>query len=328
MRAAVLGLLALVLAATAQPAGAFVLIKIREMFPGSTAHPTALYVMLQLIGDGQGDVTSHPITFYDATGTPLPGFTFPSDVTNDVNQATILVGTTDVASAFGVTPDFPTTPTFVASGGKICFDIIDCVSWGNYTGDTAGVCSNGQPLVCTPAASSGIPDGKAIRRRIDRGNTGLLDFADDTGVGADDFEVVDPNPIPNSIVPTTTTTTTPGSGPTTTTTTTLPCALPGLDGARCVLAQLPPASCAGVKFPKKIPRLVASGDDLLARAQSTTVDRQVARLLKKAAAKLAKASRLVTKAGNTGKLPPICATDLGGIVEAARDRLATIVPTS
>jgi hypothetical protein len=314
------------------------LIKIREVYPDASAS----YVMLQMFASNQNGVAGASVDVFDAAGTLAQSLSFPADVANGLNQSTVLIGTSNVATAFGVAPDLVAAVSLPASGGKVCwncFGYVDCMAWGNYGGNTAGLCNFDQPPDCSLAAPGGIPSTKALRRRIDGNNPALLDaIGDDTDVSADDFEVVDPFPFNNGTIPTTTTTTTntntTGTGVTTTnpggstTTSTLGCAPAGIDGARCVLADLPPSDCVSDEVPQRIPRLASAARGLLDRAEQTTRERRRIKLVKRSAAKLATASTASARAGDKQKISPDCVAALRAVFDGARARLTAILPAS
>lgn len=126
-------LVALVL--TAAPARAsFHLIKIVEVFPGTASEPTAQYVMLQMYFPGQTFVGGHTVSVFDATGMNLGTFTFSGDVANGADLATILIASTDAEALFGLHADLEMMPLIQTAGGAVCYDIIDCVAWGNFSG--------------------------------------------------------------------------------------------------------------------------------------------------------------------------------------------------
>ena len=163
---------------------AFHLIKVVEVFPGTEVQPSAQYVVLQMYASGQTVVGTHPVRVYGATGTVLGTFTFGGSVANGANQAKILISTTEAATFFGVTANLAMTPVIPLAGGAVCFDNIDCVAWGNFSGvlpSTAG----------TPArrcATVGLELGSALKRRLDiSGGATTLDALDDTNSSANDF---------------------------------------------------------------------------------------------------------------------------------------------
>ncbi len=204
----VLGLLLVALGST--PAFAtFHDIKVKEVFAGSAAHPTAQYVMVQAWRDLQDEVQGHSVLTFDATGAPTGTFTFSGPVPNDADQMTIIVATPDAAAIFGFTADLAMTPVLSPLGGKVCWEGStpdDCVSWGNYSGDPTGV---GTPY----NAAVGLIPGYAIQRRLDICMVAdHLDQCDDTDDSEDDWITVIPHPLTNPGVPGTTPPATCGNG--------------------------------------------------------------------------------------------------------------------
>lgn len=181
---------------SAAPAFAtFHLMMIREVYPGSVANPEAQYVELQMWQSGQNHVAGHVLRSYDAAGNVTGVNVFPADVAHGANQSTLLLATPQAEAQFGVVADAPLSPALSPGGGAVCWEAIDCVSWGNFSGEAASPTG-------TPAAGSGIPDGMALRRSIARGCPTFLDPEDDQDNSAADFEAVFPQPRPNSVAPT------------------------------------------------------------------------------------------------------------------------------
>jgi hypothetical protein len=178
----------------APPAQAtFHLISIREVYPGSAAHPDSGYVELQMYASGQNLVGGHSLTVYGAGGTSTGTFTFPSAVANGADQATILIGDSGVQSAFGVAPDLTDAGFAIdPAGGAACWaGSLDCVSWGSFSGSTPSASGS-------PADPLGIPDGKGLRRTIEPGCPTLLEAADDSNDSATDFLDATPQPRSNA----------------------------------------------------------------------------------------------------------------------------------
>ena len=172
---------------------------ISELYPGSAASPQSSFLELQMYSAGQNFVGGHTITLYQADGSPVQTFTFPSDLPGTgVNQQTMLVGDSAVAEAFGVTPDLVDAGFNIpAAGGAACWDGLDCVSWGSFSGQTA-------PSSGIPVDQGGIPDGKAIERRITAGScSNWLEPADDTNDSDSDFFDATPSPVSYATVPAT-----------------------------------------------------------------------------------------------------------------------------
>ncbi len=111
---------------------------------------------------------------------------------------TFLMATATAATRFGVTPD-ETMPANVINpaGGAVCWEALDCVSWGSFSKPEALPSAAG-----SPAAPTGIPDGQAIRRTLAPGCPTLLEEGDDRDNSALDFSAVFPEPRPNSVAPT------------------------------------------------------------------------------------------------------------------------------
>ena len=95
----------------------------------------------------------------------------------------------------GSPPTWPRPNLLSPAGGAVCWEALDCVSWGNFSGTLP---SSGRP----PARPAGIPDGMALRRTIAAGCATLLEAGDDTHNSAADFDAVFPGPRPNSVPPT------------------------------------------------------------------------------------------------------------------------------
>jgi len=173
----------------------FHLIQIREVYPGSVAAPGARYVELQMWASGQNHVEGHVLRSYDPAGNVIGTSTFPHDVAGVANQSTLLLATPQAEAQFGVAADAPLAGVLFPVGGAVCWETIDCVSWGSFSG------SHPSPTGA-PAAPSGIPDGSALRRSISRGCATLLEPVDDNDDSAEDFAAISPLPRPNSVAPT------------------------------------------------------------------------------------------------------------------------------
>ena len=170
---------------------AFHLMKVREVYAGSLLDANSEFVELQMYAANQVVLTNHTLTLYDAAGSSR-ACTIPSNVTNGANQETILFATTQAQTQFG-TADF-TIPAFLSgSGGAVCFENIDCVSWGSFSGATTSPAGTPEP--------GGIPNGESIDRRTDiSGGATSLEDTDDTNDSANDFEPEAASPNPNGPV--------------------------------------------------------------------------------------------------------------------------------
>ncbi len=179
--------------APASASASFHFMKIVEVFAGTAAAPNAQYVVLQMYAAGQNMVGTHSIIVYNAAGTEVGRFTFTGSVPIGTDQSKILIATPEATTFFGglVTADLAMTAIIPRAGGKVCFDAIDCVAWGNYSGSTTGV----GPVF---DAAVGIRPGTAIIRRLDiAGGATNLENADDTNDSANDFRSGTPAPRNN-----------------------------------------------------------------------------------------------------------------------------------
>lgn len=193
------GLLAAALAAAPAAHATFHLIKVREVYPGSSDDS---YVELQMFAGGQTFLTNHAMTIYDSNGSLVHSSKFTSGLANGQNQATVLVGDSNVQSEFGVAPDLVDSGLSIpAAGGAVCWNAggvpADCVAWGDFSGGAALQTATGT-TVGSPASPGGITAGKAIRRTIQPGCATLLEESDDTNSSAADFSEVTPAPRDNA----------------------------------------------------------------------------------------------------------------------------------
>ena len=194
-----------VLAPTAQ--GSYHLMKISEVYPGSSGGADDAFVELQMYAAGQNFVSGKRLSFYDPTGSNNPTSTFAADVANGQSQRTILVGDTGVPGAD--LTDSSLGDDLDDSGGAVCFEDpavttpVDCVAWGAFA----------NPLllpVGTPAPA--CPDDRSLTRSLASGCATLLESGDDTDDSAADFALTTPSPRPNSTLPTETPCTGGGGG--------------------------------------------------------------------------------------------------------------------
>ncbi len=194
-------LIGLVIALASAPvSAAFHLMKVVEVFGGTPAAPQAQYVVIQMYAGGQNFVSGHAIIIYDAAGTEITRFTFTASVPSGVNQDKILIATPQAEALFGVTADLAMTASIPAAGGKVCFDAIDCVAWGAFTGNMGvGTPFNSAAAPVAAQPNRGLVAAKAIKRRLDiAGGATTLDAADDTNNSATDFAFGLPAPRNNA----------------------------------------------------------------------------------------------------------------------------------
>ncbi|HEV3474466.1 MAG TPA: hypothetical protein VG602_03780 [Actinomycetota bacterium] len=169
---------------------AFHLMRIREVFGNHPAAPDAEFVELQMYAPLQSQVSGHHVLWFSTTGQIQQDCTIPGNVSSGAPQATILFATTSAQTIFGVVPDFTFPPAMSPSGGAVCFEGIDCVSWGSFTGSTPS--ATGTPF------AGGLPALQSITRKVTGGaNPAGLDEGDDTNDSNADFQVTSPTPQNN-----------------------------------------------------------------------------------------------------------------------------------
>jgi hypothetical protein len=206
------------LALAAPSAGAvFHLMKVREVYLGSAgASYNDAFIELQMYAAGQNQVGGHAVNYYGAAGgSPAGSIPIDNNVPNGDNQRTILIGDTSVPGSDVSNAQSGQLGDGIhvyAGGGAVCFENIDCVSWGGFTGAASLPSPTGNPA---PA----IPDGSSLERSIAPNCATLLEGPDDTDNSLADFFVATPWPRNNAATPTETPCTgapNPGGGPNTT----------------------------------------------------------------------------------------------------------------
>jgi hypothetical protein len=195
--ASVVALTATVLMAAPAHAN-FHLIKISEVFPGTAASPEAQFVELQMYSSGQNQLATHSLVVYDDTGLETGRYTFTSSVPDGSDQTHVLVATPDAEMLFGVQADLEMEATIAAAGGKVCWEpgLVDCASWGSYSG---GAADQGANATGTPFNQpAGLVPGQSMERKTSGGtDPGKLDAGDDTNDSAADFQLAEPSPQAN-----------------------------------------------------------------------------------------------------------------------------------
>lgn len=184
--------------AIAAPARAlFHLMKITEVFAGTSEQPAAQFIEMQMHAANQRFLASHSVVVYDAQGEEAGSFTFTGPVENGADQAYVLIATPEAEATFGVTADLAMDAVMIAGGGKVCFmssqgDAVDCASWGGFSGDNAG---SGTPF----NSPVGLVGDRSMERDTSGGeNPNGLDPGDDTDDSAADFQLASPSPTNNA----------------------------------------------------------------------------------------------------------------------------------
>jgi len=182
----------------ANPAHAlFHLMMVTEVLAGTSTSPNAQFIEMQMYADNQRFLAGHEVVVFDAAGDEVAAYTFTGPVANGANQAYVLIATQEAEAELGVAADLAMNPDLTASGGRACFrgadgGMIDCASWGNYTGGDA---DTGTPFNST----LGLLPGQSMNRVTSGGSDPqALDAQDDTNDSEADFEADSPNPTNNS----------------------------------------------------------------------------------------------------------------------------------
>jgi hypothetical protein len=187
-------------AARFAPRATFHEIKIVEVFAGGGSISPVQYVELQAYTPFQNSVSNHSVIFYNAANTEVGRARFATPpnppVNNGDNQMSLFIATAQAASLFGIAANLTMSAPFIdRSGGRICWDNLDCFAWGNYAGPAgAGGTAVGTPF---PALQAGV----AAHRRLDiytLGNPTVLEAQDDTGDSAGNFVAGFPSPRNNA----------------------------------------------------------------------------------------------------------------------------------
>lgn len=211
---AALGAVALVLLACAASASAgFDQIKIRSIFRGPN-NPAGAFIELQMYADGQTQLSGHNLNLWNFDMSSGIGTTLNVDVPNGQNQRMILIRDAGSALPADYTTNIGTFLTNNAAGGLACWETVDCVAWGSFSG-SAPPSPVGTPI------TGGLSGSMVSVRRIDRGCPTALDATDDTNDSNADFGFAVGYPVrTNADTPTETlcptTSTGPGSTPTAT----------------------------------------------------------------------------------------------------------------
>jgi hypothetical protein len=169
------------------------------------------YLELQMYTPGQNQMAGHHVTLWDGDGLVLGNPSPVADLTLSVgnpefaqSQRTVLIGDTGVAGrdyTLDFTPYFdPGATSHLLGAGAICFENVDCVSWGgdDFTGE-AHIPDHSAPLSGGIASTLGVT---AHHRTKARGCATSLDPADDTDDSSADFTGATPTPRPNATTPT------------------------------------------------------------------------------------------------------------------------------
>jgi hypothetical protein len=182
------------------------LVKLRELYAGSSSSPTDEYVEVQMYSTGENFFSEGvSLHLYDATGNETLSFTPTTDLANGQTQRRVLFATLTAQATFGMSGDFtlPSGDHIADAGGAACYvsgtpGFVDCVSWGNFNN------ASGTPLPSSTGGNvdptSGIADGMAIDRSIAGRCPTLLEASDDTDSPSNWADGA-PDPLNNAAVP-------------------------------------------------------------------------------------------------------------------------------
>jgi hypothetical protein len=191
---------AAVFSACALPASASQhLMKIVEVFPGTVAQPNAQYIMMQAYDVNQNFPAGFTVGIFDASDAVVTSFTFANQLTNGMDQMTVLLATPEAEALFGVTADLAMTASLPLAGGAVCFGAVpsygfDCVSWGNFVdgpGNANNTGANYRPL-------GGLAHGQALVCDITAHGNADLNF-DDCNDSKADHDCGDAQPLANPV---------------------------------------------------------------------------------------------------------------------------------
>jgi hypothetical protein len=176
--------------------------KVREVSAG-TGPSDSSYAEVQMYAPGQEFLhLGAQVVVCNATCSGPATFGSFADVANGASQSTVVFGDGGLPSP---SKDFTVNLNLdvVAAGGALCYlsetGFSDCVSWGNFSGNSTLMANYGT-AAGTPAAA--LSSGMALRRSIAAGCPTALEPNDDTDNSSADFAVTTPNPRPNSVAPT------------------------------------------------------------------------------------------------------------------------------
>jgi hypothetical protein len=175
------------------------LMKIVEVFPGTVAQPNAQYIMMQAYDINQNFPAGFTVGIFDASDAVVTSFTFVNQLTNAMDQMTVLLATPEAEALFGVTADLAMTASLPLTGGAVCFGAVpsygfDCVSWGNFVdgpGNANNTGANYRPL-------GGLAHGQALVCDITAHGNADLNF-DDCNDSKADHDCGDAQPLANPV---------------------------------------------------------------------------------------------------------------------------------
>src|SRR5512143_2238226 len=155
---------------------------IDQVYFGSADCPDAQFVMMRTLSAFMVFVKNQSVNTQNADGSAGPDFgTFDHNLTRTDAGVKMLIGTHAAAEQFGIAFDQEVDGRLIQPDGRVCFGIfagepVDCVAYGNFTGDNS---PDGQPAVAPQP-------GQALVRRSETDNN------------ANDFILGEPMPENNA----------------------------------------------------------------------------------------------------------------------------------
>jgi hypothetical protein len=185
-RLAAVALFATVLLHAGRAWAPFHIVAIDQVFFGTAECPNAQYVMLRSLQTGMSFVAGQRIRTQAADGGDAGDFgTFANNLPNGANGAAMIMGTADAAALFGIDMDQEASGQLVFEDGRVCFGDfggpVDCVAYGDYTGDNGNA---GSPAVAPVRGMALIRQGNTNNDQADfaLGTASPRNNAGDAGV--------------------------------------------------------------------------------------------------------------------------------------------------
>jgi hypothetical protein len=167
-------------------------VRIRAVFKGPM---DASFVMLQMTAPGQTATAGKSIDIYGATGNLIDNSFVLPVVANVDTQRYILMGDTATAGSPDLVAPLLYDILNPLTGGAVCFENIDCMSFGAFTGNAMLPSSAGTPV-------GSLSSSQVNARKISANCATALDSADDTNDSLGDFvNTIGFPPRNNSVTP-------------------------------------------------------------------------------------------------------------------------------
>ena len=156
---------------------AFHIMRVYGVMGGANGNANIQYVELRMADPGQNFVSTHDICFFDPSGAPYARFTFPANVANSADEASILVGTSEFDANWAAgSPDFTfsaANTTAIAGGADVLHPLRS----------PSGKVSFGADSATTPAQMCGAMFSVIDSVAYGTGYSGAVDFG--TRFGSD-----------------------------------------------------------------------------------------------------------------------------------------------